>query len=240
MNGSPGRRSLLMRLCPVLLAISLAGCDLDFPRDPEGTLDRVLDTGRMRVALVDNPPWVVVADGADPAGVEVAAIRAFAETLGVDVEWQRTAGFEAFEALANDRFDLAIGGFTRKAVESHAGVSPSVVYFTETLVVAAARAPELPESIEGRDVAVPEELFAEHLVASEGGHPVPDRGSGDLVLLPHWRIEPRGLVPTGMALRSEERVVAVQQGENRWLMRLEQFLRAHAPEVEADLRETAP
>ena len=50
-----------------LALVSLAaGCQ--FPRDPEGTLDRV-EGGTLRVGVVEDPPWVELG-GREPGGVE--------------------------------------------------------------------------------------------------------------------------------------------------------------------------
>lgn len=59
-----------MRLvAPVFGVLGLAACDdFRFPRDPDGTLDRVLTTGRMRVAAVDHVPWVIVDGSGAPRG----------------------------------------------------------------------------------------------------------------------------------------------------------------------------
>jgi polar amino acid transport system substrate-binding protein len=57
------------------IAGAVAGCD--FPADPEGTLDRV-SGGTMRVGVIEDPPWVILEDGREPAGMEPELVRQFA------------------------------------------------------------------------------------------------------------------------------------------------------------------
>ncbi len=70
---------LLRRLLTCLLVSACAvGCK-DLPRDPEGTLNRVRG-GRVRVGLVEHPPWVVRRSGGEPAGVEVELVKPTSHT----------------------------------------------------------------------------------------------------------------------------------------------------------------
>ena len=73
-----------MWLLVAALAVA-AGCSR-FPADPDGTLDRV-QGGVLRVGVSPHPPWTVVREGADPAGVEPDLVRRFAERLQARVEW---------------------------------------------------------------------------------------------------------------------------------------------------------
>ena len=89
----------------------LAGCGLTVPSDPEGTLDRVRD-GVLRVGATHHEPWVVVAAGDDPSGLEPALLDDFAEALDAELEW--TVGNEEslVESLERGDLDVVIGGFT--------------------------------------------------------------------------------------------------------------------------------
>jgi polar amino acid transport system substrate-binding protein len=103
MRRSPPLRQVLVSA--VLLA-SLAACDdPGFPRDPDGTLESVLDTGQMTVAVAHHPPWVIT-DGDRPSGAEVALIEEFADELGVTVAWRPVAAFTALEGLEQGEIDL--------------------------------------------------------------------------------------------------------------------------------------
>ena len=79
------RRALLWRLIVVVALGLLALACGSLPRDPKGTLRRV-QGGRLRVGLVEHPPWVVRTEG-EPAGAEVELVRALAAELGATPEW---------------------------------------------------------------------------------------------------------------------------------------------------------
>ena len=117
-------RRLMLRVAPLvvagLAAPGLTACgDYRYPRDPDGTLDRVLAEGRMRVAAVDHMPWVLVDGDTTPSDAEVELVEAFARELGVSVAWRRAPAFLALEALERGDSDLAIGGFTTQAVTAY-------------------------------------------------------------------------------------------------------------------------
>ncbi|HEV7368206.1 substrate-binding periplasmic protein [Arenibaculum sp.] len=225
----------------ILGMMALAACDdFRFPRDPNGTLERVLAADRMRVVAVDHVPWVVVDGDGVPAGVEVDTVQAFARALGVTVEWRRAPAFEALEALKRGDADLAVGGFTRSSVAAHGGAAHTYAYFTETLVVAAEPGAAVPDDLEGLKVYVAPDLLADGLVEEAGGIPVAeDAGDVRLALVPDWWLPASGLVPTPIELHRDDHVIAVPQGENAWVMRLERFLRARVGATGARLREYA-
>lgn len=93
-----------------LLPVLLAGCAVQVPADPNGTLDRV-EGGELRVGATANPPWVVLDDESAPSGIEPDLIEEFADRLGADVDW--TTGSEAvlLDALDAGEIDLVLGGF---------------------------------------------------------------------------------------------------------------------------------
>lgn len=91
-----------------LLFLAAAGCGT-LPRDPEKTLEHVEKQHRMRVGLVENPPWVIRTPG-DPAGVEPELARRFAASLGATPEWTWGAEQEHMEALKKFQLDLVIAG----------------------------------------------------------------------------------------------------------------------------------
>jgi polar amino acid transport system substrate-binding protein len=95
-------------------AALLAGCgdDSGFPRDPKGTLLRVRG-GTMRVALVENPPWVV-RNGDEAAGIEPELVRQFAREINAKLEWHWGGEQSQMEQLEGYELDLLLGGITRK------------------------------------------------------------------------------------------------------------------------------
>jgi polar amino acid transport system substrate-binding protein len=226
----------LLALCSFLVA-----CDeTSFPRDPEKTLETVLAEGQMTVAVADNPPWVTVDDHVAPQGAEIELVRDFADELGVAIEWRRHDSFAALEGLERGDVDLAIGGFDREAVVPVAGAAPSYTYFKEEIVIGVRSDVANPDELEGRQVFVPRDLLMAELVRSKGGVPVEEwTEEVDLAAVPQWQLVSRDLRPTGIILHRAQHVVAVRQGENAWLMRLEGFLRRKTDDMGAHLRANA-
>ena len=62
-----------MRLVALLLVPALALGACQFPKDPEGTLNKVRDRGTIEVGVTHADPFVNL-DGPEPAGVEVDLI----------------------------------------------------------------------------------------------------------------------------------------------------------------------
>jgi polar amino acid transport system substrate-binding protein len=232
-----GRRKALLLV--LVLPFALAGCrETRFPRDPDATLESVLATGSLTVAITDHAPWAEMDDGGRAEGAEVDLVEAFAAALGVRVVWTPLGAFAALDALESGEADLAVGGFTRDEVTSHGAAAPTYAYFDERLVVAAPPDHGLQEDLEGARVYVPPGVVATRLVREQGGTPVAEPSAAGLVALPRWRLAGTGLVPTGILLERRPHVLAVPKGENAWLLRLEQFLRLQGP-VDVLLRENA-
>lgn len=101
-------------LAAVAVAVALAGCSLEIPADPHGTLDRV-EGGLLRVGVTDNPPWTETHDGAEPTGTEVDLVEAFAERHDARVEFVDGSEATLVTALEHGDLDLLIGGFTDSA-----------------------------------------------------------------------------------------------------------------------------
>src|SRR4051812_3937490 len=91
-----------------LALLAGAGCG-NLPRDPKHTLDRVTQSKRLRVGLVENPPWVTHGPGG-PAGAEVALVRQFAESLGATPDWIWGGEQRHMQALETYELDLLAGG----------------------------------------------------------------------------------------------------------------------------------
>ncbi|PYS51489.1 MAG: ABC transporter substrate-binding protein [Acidobacteria bacterium] len=107
------QRPLLILL--ILIAF-FASCS-NLPRDPKKTLQHVLESKRLRVGLVEHPPWVVKING-EPAGVEVELVKRFAADLGATPDWSWGGEQEQMEALEHYKLDLLIGGFTSETAWS--------------------------------------------------------------------------------------------------------------------------
>lgn len=93
------------------VAAALAGCSLEIPADPRGTLDRI-EGGILRVGVTENPPWTETHDGGEPTGTEVDLVEAFAGRHDAQVEFVEGSESTLVTALEHGDLDLLIGGFT--------------------------------------------------------------------------------------------------------------------------------
>ncbi len=116
------RRFLVAGL--LVVASSGAGCaEPTFPKDPEGTLERV-SGGVLHVGVSENPPHTTVADDGSVGGTEVDIIQGYADRIGATVEWIDGAESELMEMLRQRDVDVVIGGLTASSPWStHAAFS---------------------------------------------------------------------------------------------------------------------
>jgi polar amino acid transport system substrate-binding protein len=213
-------------------ALLLAGCQ--YPRDVEGTLDRV-SGGTMRVGVIDSPPWVDLA-GAEPSGVEVELAREFAAGIDAEIEWVEGTEGELAASMRGFQLDLIIGDLNRQwpyqeevalsrpyvDTEVEIGVPPGTELDTdlggqEIWVEASSEAAALLKQEE--EDALP--VFYEHLAEVDGP-----------ALLHTYEIDAIGYERTDYILRDDEHVFAAPQGENAFLVELDGFLLDRGEEAE--------
>ena len=227
----------LNRLLTILaLCASIAGCG-SLPRDPEGTLQRVRG-GRLRVGLVEHPPWVVRTSG-EPAGAEVELVRQFAEQIGATPEWFWGGEQQHMEALKRFELDLVIGGLTNDTPWSKE-VGLTSPYFEDRIVVGVpALMPPLKDVAGAKIAAKRGEVVAAYL-EQKGAVPVRvDELSQEArgpVAAPDWQLEQLGLTRTNVKLYTEKHVMAVPPGENGWLTQLDDFLGKRRSQVKEALQ----
>lgn len=212
----------------VLAFVVLALCGCQYPRDPEGTLDRV-SGGVLRVGLVESEPFVTLSGG-EPAGVEVELLSGFARSIGARVEWVEGSETDLIEALHGRRLDVVAGGFTRRSVWQRE-VALTRPYVTAQVVIGApdeATAERLSDDLGGERVYVeahsPE---AAKLEEDTDAVPVPVdslAGIDGPAAVPDWLLDDLGLVRTDAELDEHEHAMAVSMGENAFLVALERFL----------------
>lgn len=209
----------------LVLAGTLPACQ--FPRDADGTLDRVRG-GALRAGLAYSPPWVTAVE--PPAGVEVRLVEELADTLGARVEWTDGSEEDLVQALKFRQLDLVVGGLTSKSPwQQEAGLTRH--HLTTRVVVAAAPGVASPGDLDGVPIAVEEGTEAAGVVRDKiGAEPVPVPDVAErrdlLVAVEDWRLDELGLAPTGAQVTKTEHVVAVPLGENGWQTTVERFLLA--------------
>jgi polar amino acid transport system substrate-binding protein len=211
----------------LLLAAALcAGCQ--YPRDPEGTLDRVRG-GVMRVGVTHVDPWVKL-EGGEPAGVEVELLRRFARTLGAEIDWVEGSESDLMEALHGRQLDVVVAGLTRRSEWQRVAAltRPFVSYEVVIAAPDEETADRLSEDLEGAEIAVeahsPEAAKLEQDTDAEV-MPVDELTAVDgPVAVPDYLLDDLGYVKTDAELDEHEHAMAVSMGENAFLVELERFL----------------
>lgn len=94
----------------VALALTLTGCGVSIPSDPDGTLDRV--TGGVLRAGASPAGELVAVDDGEVGGSLAALVVGFAEEHDARVEWTVASEEDLVADLEAGELDLAIGGMT--------------------------------------------------------------------------------------------------------------------------------
>jgi polar amino acid transport system substrate-binding protein len=208
-----------------LLAVVVAGCQ--YPRDPDGTLNRV-QGGEMRVGVVEADPWVVMEGDAPTGGAEVELVRAFAERLDARIDWVQGSEEELVDAAKEGQVDLLIGGITNKS-RWKKDVAFTRPYVQTRTVVGAPPGSSFPDDLDGVEVIVERGTEEEGLLAQRTDAevvPVRDLASerGKPAAVHDYLLDDLGLADTGTVLAEAKHVMAVRLGENAFLVELERFL----------------
>jgi len=219
-----------------LLLVAALGCH-PFPKDPEDSLERARERGRLRVGVSEAPPWVV-RDGEEARGVEPDLVRSFAESLGLAVDWRWGTVEEHVAALEAFRLDLLAGGITASN-PSAKKIGATRAYYEERITVGG-----LPAggSIKGARVAVPKGKPWIDPLEERGARPyeVDDLWASEVRgprAAPAWELARHGRTPhPELRLARHRHVLAVPPGENALLVHLERYLQARRPAVEDRLR----
>jgi polar amino acid transport system substrate-binding protein len=218
------RRELAGLTASLLLVTATAGCQ--WPRDPDGTLEHVRN-GVLRVGITGNPPWTVVADDAEPAGVEPELVRRLAVRLGARVEWSGGTESTLMPAVKDRTLDLVIGGLNATAPWT-AEASLSRPYITTRTVVAAPPGVTVPAELDGVRVAV--RAGTPDVAALDGtGAEVVTVGevtgtTGLPAAVGEWEVAALGLAASEHEIAAEDHVWATPPGENGWQVEVEGFL----------------
>lgn len=215
-----------------LLASAAAGCQ--YPRDPDGTLNRV-EGGVMRVGVTEADPWVLM-DGDEPSGgAEVELARRFARDVGARIHWVHGSEEELVDAAKEGQVDLILAGLTSKSrwKKDVAFTRPYVE--TRTVVGTPAGASYADDFA---DVPVAVELGTEEEGLLEQRTdarvvPVTDLAShrGEPAAVPDYLLDDLDLMDSDTELDRSKHVMAVKLGENAFLVRLERFLLSREDEI---------
>jgi polar amino acid transport system substrate-binding protein len=228
-----------MRTLVVIALFALAGCQ--YPRDPDGTLNRVRG-GDLVVAWTLSEPWVA----GEGEGLEADLVEQLAAELDAEITWVEMPESEMVEALERKTVDIAIGGLTSSALIK-TKVSLTRSYVSTHLEVATPAGRELPGDLEGIRVAVEAHSPGEGrlrqtteaiVLPVESINDFPE--SAEAVAAWDYELDDLGLRATNKELVKERHVWAVPPGENAWQIEVEGFLLDRGAEIARALREEAP
>jgi polar amino acid transport system substrate-binding protein len=225
----------VIRLVIVLLSAAVAVPACQYPRDPDGTLNRV-EGGVMRVGVTEADPWVLLEGDRPVGGAEVELARRFARDVGARIEWVQGSEEELVDAAKEGQVDLILGGLTNKS-RWKKDVAFTRPYVETRLVVGVPAGESFPDDFAGVPVAAELGSEEEGLLAQKTeARVVPvaslEQRAGRPAAVPHYLLDDLGLTDSGTELGEAKHVMAVKLGENAFLVRLERFLLNREDEIE--------
>jgi polar amino acid transport system substrate-binding protein len=197
-------------------------------------LERV-EGGRLRVGVIDDPPWVDLSDP-EPAGVEPELVREFAEGIDAEIEWVHGPESELAGAMRGFQLDLIIGGLDRQWPYGKE-VAMTRPYVDTEVEIGVPPGTELPDALGGQRIWVERHSEASALLKQEEEDAVPivfdelSQVDGP-ALLDTYEIDAIGYQRTDYILRDDEHAMATPMGENAFLVKLEDFLLDRGEEAE--------
>ena len=200
--------TLAWLLCAALV---LTGCQ--YPRDPDGTLNRAADGGVLRVGVTETDPWVLL-DGDEPSGgVEVELARRFAREIGARIEWVQGSEEQLVEAAKEGQVDLILAGLTMKS-RWKKDVAFTRPYVDTRSVVGISPGTSPPDDFAGVPVFAELGSVEEGLVAQRTDarvRPVKDlaRARGRPAAVPEYLLDDLELIDSGTELAKDKHVMAV-------------------------------
>jgi polar amino acid transport system substrate-binding protein len=225
----------VLRVTVVLLLVVVAATGCQYPRDPDGTLNRV-DGGVMRVGVTEADPWVLLEGDRPLGGAEVELARRFARDVGARIEWVQGSEEELVDAAKEGQVDLIVGGLTSKS-RWKKDVAFTRPYAETRTVVGVPAGASYPDDFAGVPVATELGSEEEGLLAQKTeARVVPvsslENRAGRPAAVPHYLLDDLELSDSGTELGEAKHVMAVKLGENAFLVRLERFLLNREDEIE--------
>ncbi len=133
---------LALVLCPAAAAQSISQATLQSTPPPGSALDAVLARGVLRVCTSgDYRPFTFSSDGQNYEGADIEMAALLAASLGVRVEFEKTAWRDLVASMQTAHCDIAMGGIS-VSLERMRGASYSDPYLTDgkTAITACAMA----------------------------------------------------------------------------------------------------
>jgi polar amino acid transport system substrate-binding protein len=221
-------RAAVRSTLALLLLAGLVAAGCQYPRDPDGTLNRISDGGVMRVGVTEADPWVLMEGDEPSGGAEVELTRSFAREIGARIEWVQGSEEQLVEAAKEGQVDLVIAGLTNKS-RWKKDVAFTRPYVDTRTVIGISPGTSPPDDFAGVPVAVELGSVEEGLLAQRTDARVRplkqlDSARGQPAAVPEYLLDDLELIDSGTELDKTKHVMAVKLGENAMLVRLERFL----------------
>jgi polar amino acid transport system substrate-binding protein len=230
LKGRMGLRTCIA-VCTFLMIMTSSCADL--PRDQENTVNNIRQSGKMRIGLIENPPWVIRTSG-EPTGAEVELMRQFAAGLGAQPEWHWGGEEKLLGALEKFELDAVVGGIS-SSTPWRKRIGLTSVYYEEAYNVGFPADTPTPSDLKGREIAVLSDARLAALVREKGATPIIAASAEELDGKPlaaaEWKLDKLGLIRGGKTLHTDSHIVATPPGENNMVMLLDQFLSSKGGEI---------
>ena len=204
-----------------LAALALVGCQI--PQDTDGTTNRIERDHVLRAGISESDPFVILEPGRPPAGAEVRLVERFARTLGARVEWVEGSEEENVDALK--AIDVMASALTSKSGWKKE-VAFTRPYLTTEMVVGVPVGSSFPTKLVNVRVAAEkgtEEVGLAERKTDAVVAPTDQLKPGAPAAVGDWLLADLRLMPMTV-LKKDQHVMAVKNGENELLVRLERFL----------------
>ncbi len=212
--------------CIVLLLLTFS-CHR-YPRDLRNTLDKV-QNNKLVVGVTEHPPYVELKNG-EITGTEIELIKGFSKQLNAEIEWITAPAEIIFLLLESGEIDIAAGGFNKDIVwKKHV----HFVHPHDTIVYSIGVPPgkSFPENFKDREVTVKKNSVAGVYAKKKKGARIAFTdsitGKENLVAASKEELTALGYQIAEKPLKKEYISLAIQNGENAFLKKLEVFIHSY-------------
>jgi polar amino acid transport system substrate-binding protein len=225
MRHQPKAREL-KTIITLLFGLIFAGCQ-NYPKDPMHTFDKVKEH-TLKVAYSENGQWVREDNGI-VSGIEAEIIKEFASSINAGIEWIKGPESELMPLLKEGECHIYIGGLVQTSPwRKHTAFSRP--YTTAEVYIGVSPSMSPPHDIKNKKIGVRKGSSIGKYVKKKEGIPqyTDSLAHHPYIAAYNWEIKELGFTKTNIKLYEEKHVIAVPQGENRFLMEVEKFLDSHA------------
>ena len=107
------KKKMIAVMAAAAMMVTACGSSGGTQTPETSTLNKVLESGKLRVAILpDNPGWSTLGTDNDYHCIDADIARLLAESLGVELEFQNTDGAGRVPMIQSDKADVVIACLT--------------------------------------------------------------------------------------------------------------------------------